>query len=48
MIRIKYVRSENPNIFKNKVIEKIEREFAKYNMTIPSEAEKETFGTCND
>lgn len=48
LIRIKYVRSENPNIFKKKVIEKLEREFAKYNMTIPSEAEKETFGTCND
>lgn len=48
LIRIKYVRSENPNTFKKKVIERLEHEFAKHNMTIPSEADKETFGTCND
>lgn len=39
LIRIKYVRSENPNIFKCKVIEKLEHEFAKNNMTIPSQAD---------
>ena len=48
LIRIKYVRSSNPNIFKNKVIEKLKYEFAKNNMIIPSEAYKETLGTCND
>lgn len=48
LIRIKYVRSENPNIFKSKVIKKLENEFEKYNMTIPSQVNKETFERCND
>ncbi|WP_321834943.1 hypothetical protein [Clostridium butyricum] len=38
LMRIKFVRSENPNIFKNKLISKLEKEFAKCNMTIPSQA----------
>lgn len=48
LIRIKYIRSENPNIFKEKVINKLEQEFAKYNMTIPSQASEETPRRCND
>lgn len=38
LLRIKYVRSENPVIFKEKVIKKLKKEFANLNMTIPSEA----------
>lgn len=48
LIRIKYVRSENPNIFKDKIINKLEKELAKYNMTIPSQASEETPRRCND
>lgn len=45
LIRLKYVRNENPNIFKYKVLEKLENEFARLNMTIPSQAEtKESEG----
>ena len=38
LIRIKYVRNDNSDIFKNKVIEKLINEFAINNMTIPSQA----------
>ncbi|TQW40123.1 hypothetical protein D1N77_17140, partial [Clostridioides difficile] len=48
LIRIKYVRSENLNIIKNKIIKKLEDGFEKINMGIPSEASLETTGTCND
>lgn len=48
LIRIKYVRSDNPNIFKEKVINKLKEEFAKYNMTIPSQGLEETQTRCND
>ena len=48
LIRIKYVRSDNPKIFKEKVINKLLEEFAKYNMVIPSQAYEETLRRCND
>lgn len=48
LIRIKYVRSENINIFNKKIITKLENEFAKYNMMIPSQASEETPRRCND
>ena len=48
LIRIKYIRSENPKYFKEKVITKPKEKFAKYNMTIPSQAGEETPGRCND
>ena len=48
LIRIKYVRSENFNIFKSKVLEKLEDEFAKYNILIPSQTSEETPRRCRD
>lgn len=48
LIRIKYVRSNNIDIFNKKVIEKLENEFAKYNMAIPSQDSEETPIRCRD
>ena len=48
LIRIKYVRSSDVNIFNKKVIERLEKEFAKYNMVIPNQASEETPRRCRD
>lgn len=45
LIRIKYNRSENMNLFRSKVISQLE---SKINMTIPSQAYSEMVGRCND
>lgn len=39
LIRIKFVRSENPEIFKKKIFEKLKEELAIINMSIPSQAD---------
>lgn len=38
LIRIKFIRSENPNIFKEKLIQKLKENLQLYNMSIPSQA----------
>ncbi|MCI9355237.1 MAG: hypothetical protein HFE58_10670 [Firmicutes bacterium] len=48
LIRIKYVRSENPSILKNKIITVLENEFGINNMAIPSQANYESIGRCRD
>lgn len=48
LIRIKYVRSDNIDIFNKKVIERLKDEFAKHNMVIPSQAREETPRRCRD
>lgn len=46
LIRIKYYRTENPMIFRNKITERLEKSLL--DMTIPSQAYEETLGRCND
>ena len=46
LIRIKYTRSDNPIVFEKNIIMKLKKSLS--NMTIPSQAYKETIGRCND
>lgn len=48
LIRIRYARSENVSILKNKIINTLEHEFAINNMAIPSQANYESIGRCRD
>ncbi|WP_238861061.1 hypothetical protein [Clostridium sp. YIM B02569] len=48
LIRIKYNRSEKYNLFKEKIINELQNKLSNIDMTIPSQAYKETLGRCND
>lgn len=46
LIRVKYHRSQNPMIFRNKITERLKQSLL--DMGIPSQAYEETLGRCND